>query len=170
MQIYIMRHGEASPQSFSSTNGDSLRPLTEKGCLEAGDSGHWLAKKNMPTFDVFVSPYLRAQQTCQQVVKALSSDTQQEAIQLKTIDFITPDGNAQQVHDFIDGAIAANVNGDNKAILLVSHMPFVCYLVAELTKSENTPIFATGAIAHIDYDEQQMQGKLVEIYTPSIGM
>lgn len=168
MQIFIMRHGEASPQDFSSTSGDSIRPLTEKGCSEAKNTGQWLAKKNVPAFDIFVSPYLRAQQTSENVVKALSCELQAPAIHLDTIDFITPDGNARQVHDFIDGAIAVSAESDNKAILLVSHMPFVCYLVAELTKSQNTPIFATGAVAHIDYDAQQMHGQLVEIYTPSI--
>jgi len=167
MQIFIMRHGEASPQNFSSINGDSLRPLTNKGCTEAESTGQWLVKRNVSAFDIFVSPYLRAQQTCQHVVKALSSEAQQDYIQLETIDFITPEGDAQQVHDFIDGAIAASVN-DDKAILFVSHMPFVSYLVAELTKSQNTPIFATGAIAYIDYDVQQMHGELCEIYTPSV--
>ncbi len=42
-------------------------------------------------------------------------------------------------------------------------MPFVSYLVGELTNSTNMPIFATGSIAVIDYDTEKMQGQLVEI-------
>jgi len=169
MQIFIMRHGEAA----NIAGEDSLRPLTKQGLLEAEKMGLWLARSKLKLRHVFVSPYLRAQQTCINVTDALTRATLVNDIVPETLDFITPSGNARQVHDFIDGLfqsddslIKDNCGDDNQAIIFVSHMPFVSYLVAELTASFNTPIFSTGAIAMIDYDIEQMKGQLVDIVAP----
>jgi phosphohistidine phosphatase len=166
MQIFIMRHGEAANLS----GDDSLRPLTEQGALEAKIMGQWLLQKSSKLFDVFVSPYIRAQQTCEHV----SSLLRQEHLlvhQPKTVDFISPSGNVQHVHDFLDGLLSESnekENGEqNLAILFVSHMPFVSYFVAELTDKNQMPNFATGAIAVIDYDTKRMQGQLVDIISPA---
>lgn len=165
MQIFIMRHGEAA----NIAGDDSLRPLTEKGELEAKRMGRWLLQKNSTLLDVFVSPYLRAQQTCENVSSLLKNSSLLVS-QPKTLNFITPSGNAQQVHDFLDGSLSQSndsVNGDdNLAVLFVSHMPFVSYFVADLTDKNHMPIFPTGAIAVIDYDTKRMQGQLVDIISP----
>ena len=176
MQIYIMRHGEAANISGE----DSLRPLTKQGMLEADKMGLWLACNAPQLTNVYVSPYLRAQQTCANVTDALEKSALFNKVSTETLDFITPSGNASQVHDFIDGLFQGNDfiiensvvpqkngSGENQAILFVSHMPFVSYLVAELTDSPNTPIFSTGAIAIIDYDLKQMKGQLIALVTPT---
>ena len=170
MQIYIMRHGDAA----NIAGKDSLRPLTQQGVLEAEKMGLWLARTKPKLTNVFVSPYLRAQQTCAKVTEALTMSGLLNGVSPETLGFITPSGNARQVHDFIDGLFQLKESssendfvGDNQAILFISHMPFVSYLVAELTTSFNTPIFSTGAIAVIDYDVEQMTGQLVDIVAPS---
>lgn len=165
MQIFIMRHGEAA----NIAGNDSLRPLTERGVLEAKIMGRWLSQKNTKLLDVFVSPYLRAQQTCENV-SSLLTKTNLLVNQPKTVNFITPSGNAQQVHDFLDGSLNQCSESDNidenLAVLFVSHMPFVSYFVAELTDKNQMPIFPTGAVAVIDYDTKRMQGQLVDIISP----
>lgn len=175
-----MRHGEAA----NIAGEDSLRPLTKQGVLETEKMGFWLACCKPQLMNVFVSPYIRAQQTCVNVIDALTKaallkDTFLDTLAPETLDIITPSGNARQVHDFIDGLFQSNdsfieenhigrSNSDeSKAILFVSHMPFVSYLVGELTGTLNLPIFPTGAIAIIDYDIEQMQGQLVEIMSPA---
>ena len=170
-----MRHGEAA----SNVAEDSLRPLTKIGDLETEKMGLWLARRKLTLIKVFVSPFLRAQQSCANVTAAIQKTTKSKEIIPETLDFITPSGNAHQVHDFIDGLFQNidSLNKENysdesssdedKAILLVSHMPFVSYLVGELTGSLNMPIFSTGAIAIIDYDIEQMQGQLVDMVSPS---
>ena len=170
MKIFIMRHGEAANISGE----DSQRPLTKQGMLETEKMALWLACLELDVTNIFVSPYLRAQQTCKNVIDALSKTRQLNGITPETLDFITPSGNARQVHDFIDGIllhkdslIKDNCSDDHQAILFVSHMPFVSYLVAELTGSLNTPIFSTAAIAIIDYDIKQMKGQLVELVAPA---
>ncbi|PCH97536.1 MAG: phosphohistidine phosphatase SixA [Gammaproteobacteria bacterium] len=182
MQIFIMRHGEAA----NVAGKDSLRPLTKQGLFEAEKMGIWLAQTKLSFTNVFVSPYLRAQQTCAKVINTFTKATlcddacfeklMLETLTPETLDFITPSGNARQAHDFLDGLFQkydAILNGkddctdEEQAILLVSHMPFVSYLVAELTGSLHTPMFSTGAIVVIDYDIKQMQGRLIELVSPA---
>ncbi|MDX2370097.1 MAG: phosphohistidine phosphatase SixA [Colwellia sp.] len=166
MQIFIMRHGEAA----NLAGDDSLRPLTKQGIIEAKIMGRWLLENSPKLLDVFVSPYIRAQQTCANVssflIKANLLMTQP-----KTLDLITPSGNAPHVHDFLDGLLSqcneADNDDKNLAVLFVSHMPFVSYFVAELTDKNQMPIFPTGAIAVIDYDTKRMQGQLVDIISPA---
>ncbi len=161
-----MRHGEASSQCVTSNYSDTLRPLTALGESEVKRMGLWLARTQANPIEIFVSPYLRAQQTCSHVVNVLAESGVLLATQPKTLDFITPAGDAQQTHDFIDGLLAQNAD-EKKIILFVSHMPFVSYLVSQLTQSQDMPIFATGAIAQIDYDSQLMQGQMVELVSPA---
>jgi len=125
---------------------DSVRPLTKVGIIETTKMGAWLAIPEM----------------------AINSGLMPE-----TLNLITPSGNPQQVHDFIDGFIK-DIGSFNKettldkkqGVLFVSHMPFVSYFVAELTNSSNMPLFATGTIAIIDYDIEKMHGELVGMVSP----
>ena len=169
MQIYIMRHGEAENIVIE----DSQRPLTTQGKLEADKMGHWLSTRSLLLTNIFVSPFLRAQQTCVNVVAAIKKSEHGLDTLPETLNMITPSGSASQVHDYIDGILqtAESLNKENEisesqAILLISHMPFISYLVAELTGSVKTPIFSTGTIAVIDYDIEKMQGYLVEMISP----
>ena len=157
MQIYIMRHGQA--ESFAPS--DAQRKLTEQGTLEAKVMGKWLndALQSEQVAEVFVSPYIRAQQTAQHVLGELNSTPNS-----RTLDFITPSGSALEFHDYLDGIAASEKLGD---LLVVSHMPLVSYLVEELTVERSSPIFQTAAIAHIDYDLQRMKGHLVAMMSPS---
>lgn len=170
MQLYIMRHGEAHPPTSHTLTSDSERMLTQQGEFEAKLMATWLVKMKIDITYLWVSPFVRAQQTCSIISKHIKPSA-------KTIDFITPTGDAKQVHDFIDGFIANKLEGmkvdgtieNNKMVnplFIVSHMPLVSYLVAELTNYQSAPIFATAAIAEIDYDIKTMQGRLVRLISP----
>jgi len=162
MQLFIMRHGEAQNFIEQGSRNDSQRALTHQGEQEAQVMASWLQKSHIPPTQVFVSPYVRAQQTCKIVTSLMQTTT-------TTLDFITPSGDAKQVHDFIDGYCSDNPDKGSEqkqSILIVSHMPLVSYLVAQLTQSENAPIFATAGIAHINYDVEKMQGELLGLVTP----
>ena len=155
MQIFIMRHGQAEPIAPS----DALRPLTTNGINEAKISGQWLAE-NQHQFDcIFVSPYLRAQQTADTVIEQLSGEKNR-----KTLSFITPEDRAKEVHDYIDAVCSVE---QYQKILLVSHMPLVSYLVAELTFDNTMPIFQTASVAQIDYHLEKMQGEFVTLVSPN---
>ena len=162
MQLYIMRHGEAQNFVEQGSRDDSQRALTVQGEIEAKMMVNWLQKMQVSPKQVFVSPYVRAQQTC-----GLATTGMQTTI--TTVDFITPSGDAKQVHDFIDGWCSEQLPASaehEQSLLIISHMPLVSYLVAELTQSGNAPIFATAGIAHIDYDTEKMQGTLQRLVSP----
>ncbi len=167
MQLYIMRHGEAQNFIEQGSRDDSQRALTVQGEIEAKMMANWLQKMQVSPKQVFVSPYVRAQQTCELATTGMQT-------MITTVEFITPSGDAKQVHDFIDGwcseQLAASTEQtpveNNQSLLIISHMPLVSYLVAELTQSENAPIFATAGIAHIDYDTEKMQGTLQRLVSP----
>jgi phosphohistidine phosphatase len=162
MQIFIMRHGEAKSFIEQGSHDDSQRALTREGELEAKIMSSWLQKTKVSPKQVFVSPYVRAQQTC--AIATLAMETT-----ITTLDFITPSGNAKQVHDFIDGWLSEQspeYRQYEQSLLIISHMPLVSYLVAELTQSENVPIFSTAGIAHINYGIDQMQGTLQRLISP----
>ena len=155
MQIFIMRHGQASPTGIS----DAQRELTEQGKLEAAVMAKWLSNEKIEFCQVLVSPFKRAQQTANIVMASINSSSA-----LNTLDFITPSGSARTVHDYIDGVCVAE---HCDALFIVSHMPLVSYLVAELTIEQNSPIFQTAAIAEIDYDNKRMKGHLTRLISPN---
>jgi len=154
MQLFIMRHGDASMIAKT----DAQRPLTEQGVAEARLMGKWLKGLDVNIEYLLVSPYLRAQQTA----LALLSQCKYKP-QSKTINSITPSGNAAQVHDYIDGFIEIN---HCQQLLMVTHMPLVSYLVEDITVDQQSPIFQTAAIAQIDYDIKSMKGELVTLISP----
>jgi phosphohistidine phosphatase len=155
MQIFVMRHGQAE----AIAPFDSLRALTEEGGKEAEIAGQWLLVNSQAVDCVFVSPYVRAQQTADAVIGQLSSVGRR-----KTLSFITPEDSPKAVHDYLD---AVCTDEQYQSILLVSHMPLVSYLVAELTTDKAMPIFQTGSIAQIDYNTDKMQGQLVRLIAPN---
>ena len=152
MQLFIMRHGEAQHQAES----DMQRELTEYGISEVSDMARLLKEEQ---FDlVIVSPFVRAVQTADILIKQLSLTTP-----IIECELITPAGSAEQVHDYIDGLLAEK---EYKKILLVSHMPVICYLLAELTIGGHMPIFQTGGVATVDYRPTEMKGDFVEMLCP----
>jgi phosphohistidine phosphatase len=153
MQLFIMRHGQAEQAGKT----DSQRELTLQGYNEARTMGNWLSQTNNVPNKLFVSPFKRAQQTAATIIESNSS-----SLVAQMLNFITPSGDAGQVHDYLDSVI-----GDSNKVLVVSHMPLVSYLVADLTFDNNSPIFQTAAIAQIDYDVRKMKGQLVRLISPS---
>ncbi|MFT6506812.1 phosphohistidine phosphatase SixA [Colwellia polaris] len=154
MQIFVMRHGQAEMLAAS----DAQRPLTQSGIEEAQVMGQWLLK-NSPAFDcIFVSPYTRAQQTADAVINELTCVAKRE-----TLAIITPEDNAKDVHGYLDAICSQE---QYKSILLVSHMPLVSYLVAELTVDHVMPMFQTASVANIEYSLDKMSGELLALVSP----
>jgi len=154
MKIFIMRHGQASFHAES----DAQRPLTKQGVLEAELMGKWLEKNAICPDMIWVSPYLRAQQTLNAVVQDQWCSTK-----ATTLSLITPEGSAKAVHDLIDGELSVN---SVKQLLLVAHMPIVSYLVSELTQDQHAPLFQTAGLVEIDYEPSTMKGEFVSMVSP----
>ncbi|RUO80509.1 phosphohistidine phosphatase SixA [Idiomarina tyrosinivorans] len=147
MKLFIMRHGEAEPDSVDGY--DNTRRLTALGEREVRESGAWFAEHFGAVDCAFVSPYLRAQQTADVVSE------QWQLKQRQTVDTITPDADVDSVVSWLMAEAA--VHGFEQ-LLLVSHMPLVSYLVSALDARVAPPIFPTAGVAVIDVDVNVNRG------------
>lgn len=136
MNIFVMRHGQAVPEASS----DALRPLTEQGKDEVCLMAQWLAPQVAQFDTVLLSPYLRAQQTWQQVSKYIG------ATQVETCEELTPNADADLAASLLLAYAAGSINGN---MLVVSHMPMVGFLVESLSPATMAPIFVTAGLAKI---------------------
>ena len=149
-----MRHGEAALEAAS----DAVRPLTLCGREESSQMAAWLNTKSVDIERVLVSPYLRAEQTLATVREALTLPEGEEVLPE-----LTPGGNAEQVGSYLQALAMQGVS----SVLIVSHLPLVGYLVAELCPGECPPMFATSAIANVDLPADGSYGKFEWQVSPS---
>lgn len=154
MQVFIMRHGDAALDAAS----DSVRPLTHCGCEESRQMAGWLNSQTPGIDRVLVSPYLRAKQTLAAMREALCLPDEQDELP-----GLTPGGDAGLIACYLQ----ALANEGANAVLVISHLPLVGYLVSELCPQETPPMFATSAIARIDFDAEKCVGKLLWQVSPS---
>ena len=155
MKLYIMRHGQAEPMSDAWP--DSERRLTDEGITEVQQASEWLSQQCESLEQCYASPYRRAQETQNVMNERLNCQ------QLKTLSCLTPE---KRVHETVtELAAEISVAGVTTA-LIVTHMPLVSYLVAEIDKAQQPPIFATAAIAKIEFDPQTGTGRLQQLMQP----
>lgn len=149
MNIFIMRHGEAEVMAKS----DQARHLTAYGAKQAFSQGHWLKTYLKSTAllseltHVIVSPYVRAQETFEQVKAAFEDDF---SAKVETWEGITPYGNAETVADYLSVLKEEGVKG----VLLISHLPLVGEIVAELYGKRNPVSFYPATITQLAWNEQ----------------
>lgn len=139
MQVLIMRHGDAVLDAIT----DAERPLTLCGKKESLQVASWLNEQSMNIEQILVSPYLRATQTLDITREALILPGEQEVMPE-----LTPGGDAVLMTCYLQALAKEGCS----AVLLISHLPLVGYLVAELCPGQYPPMFATSAIACIDLD------------------
>ena len=154
VNLVIMRHGEAVAQSSQ----DSERQLNTRGEAEVNLMAQWLSQVYPPFDYVLASPYLRTQQTAN-----LMLTQQSAATQFHTVPELVPEGDCQQIQLYVDALLGQTPEA---RILIVSHMPLVSFLVETFTRSGNTPIFDTAALACIEY-QAGSTGALLEKVAPA---
>lgn len=152
MQLFLMRHGEASFDAPS----DRERKLTELGRKQSREMTK-VMNQTISQFDlVLVSPYLRAQQTWQEVSQHFPKPRH-----LVVLDDITPNGDASRAADAI---LAYADQYKANTVLVVTHMPVVSYLVSEIVAGTEPVMFSTSGLAHID--KHMEQANLVAMHHP----
>ena len=134
MEIVILRHGQAEGYATA----DAQRKLTAKGEADALRAGQCLAELGFSFDALWVSPYLRTQQTAQQVLKNFSD------LQPSTQALLTPESNPKQVFEFIH-------RSGLQRVLLISHQPLVSDLVAYMTEPKGYgPAMAPASMACVE--------------------
>ncbi|MEJ6475262.1 phosphohistidine phosphatase SixA [Pseudoalteromonas piscicida] len=150
--ILIMRHGEAQPVQAD----DASRALTEQGVDQAKAMGEWL-KQYFRIDAALVSPFVRAQQTAEQVLALQSPQF------IETCPDIVPSGSASTAIDYLETLIS--MHPEHQTWIMVAHMPIVSYLVDRLCP-DTMPIFSTAAVAVIEYNEATGRAELTAMQLP----
>ncbi len=154
MKIFIMRHGEAEHIASS----DAQRALTERGQSDSIAVARACNEQGANAFDrVFVSSYLRAQQTWQAITPYF------EAKQVDTSDDITPYGDSEQVYTYLK---AVSEVEQLDSVLVVSHLPLVGYLTAEFVAEMAPPMFPTSGLTCIEFDIDSERGQILWTLNP----
>ena len=115
----IIFEGFVDDPTDAYASSDQARPLTVRGEAEALAAGRFLVKQAVVIESVWVSPYLRAQQTADQVLKSI------RATERETLGAITPESSPKKF-------IAQLNQSDCDNLLVVSHNPFVSSLIGLL--------------------------------------
>ncbi|MDI3186577.1 phosphohistidine phosphatase SixA [Pseudomonas paracarnis] len=134
MKVWILRHGEAEGHAPT----DAERNLTEHGRAEVLRSAAHLI--GQPLGAIIASPYVRAQQTAQLVRDVLGFQPE-----IRTVPWLTPDGDVQRVLEKLDS---------DDDVLLVSHQPLVGSLISFLQhghQRQPQPMY-TASLAELDGD------------------
>ncbi len=132
MNIVIMRHGEAEATASS----DAQRSLTDYGFEQASKAGQCLKALAFFPDQLWVSPYVRARQTIDGVIRSLYSvdDTADHKADQNTQpelhDTLVPESNPSVVLDSIHTAQCDN-------LLIVSHQPLVSVLIGLLAGADS---------------------------------
>ncbi|MGL5335578.1 MAG: phosphohistidine phosphatase SixA [Enterovibrio sp.] len=155
MNIYIMRHGDAKLLACD----DAARPLTSRGVAQAQKMGEWLASQlNKPLDCVLVSPYVRAQQTWQQLAPYVQGEAK-----VITEAGLTPYGDSEQVAEYLHALIE---HENLSQVLVISHLPLVNYLVSDLIDEPSFLAFTTGAMAKLELNDKLDEATLCCLQAP----
>ncbi|MBO1256090.1 phosphohistidine phosphatase SixA [Alteromonas sp. 5E99-2] len=152
-----MRHGMAE----NMVKNDASRQLVSVGEEQARDTSYWFSQ-HYPHIKIdlaLVSPYVRAEQTFNIVKghipirhKLISRD-------------VTPDASAAHFCDYLSALLESKSDfNEINAILIVSHMPFVSFLMSEVLYSKEGVLFNTGSMAVVECDRATLKGILAKHY------
>lgn len=138
MELFLLRHGHA----IANAPADSERPLSDRGRADVRSTIAQVVKELTALDAVWVSPYLRAQQTWAEACGLLPSVptvVEQEAV--------IPSGNPRAV---IQLMAAAKL----ESLLIVTHQPFVGDLLDYLCGFESGRYFlGTAHLVAVDLPE-----------------
>ena len=148
MQLFFMRHGDA----INDLVNDVERPLSNLGQHQVQDMAHWLSNQ-LDEFDlVLVSPYLRTNQTWLEMAEFFRKPKK-----LVVLNDLIPSGKANMTVDVI---LAYAEQYEAKNVLIISHMPILGYLIAELVPDCEPPLFAPSAVCLVE----RYEGKCNKVY------
>jgi phosphohistidine phosphatase len=125
MKITFIRHGDACP--VSKTYTEENRPLTEKGNSETKKVGEYLSNKKNKFDAVWISPYVRAIESKDNIIKN---------IEYKSLDI------SESLMPFEDPeVIIKKINSSYKTthnILIIGHQPQIGKILSIMFETDET--------------------------------
>ena len=147
MRLYIIRHAWAEDPDDRRWPDDSARPLTSDGIKRFRCVAEKLGERGCRPTLIASSPYVRAWQTAELLVKHLGCDPR-----LARLD-------ALECGSDLAAALAWTAEQDADELAWVGHMPDVALCVARLIGDGTAQIeFAKGAIAALDFPARPALG------------
>ena len=135
VQLHLLRHAHAGdPMKWHGP--DEVRPLSEKGRLQAERLGRFLAAAGFAPDTILTSPMLRALETAQLVAAALG-------LPVRVDDALAGPLEIENLEAILSNA------GDPRCPLLVGHDPDFSELAAALTGMPELPV-RKGALGRVD--------------------
>lgn len=119
MRVYLIRHGEATPEKADNTD----YPLSEKGKEDIRHIATFLAKQPLEIKHIFHSGILRAKETAEMIAKKINFNGEIEVY------------TEMQPYDSIS-TLASMVNQASEDIIIVGHMPFLGLLLSKLVTGD----------------------------------
>ena len=158
-QLFLVRHAIAAERSEKWPD-DAKRPLTHQGAARMGTAAEGLSAMGVKPDVVIASPFVRAEQTADILVKCLGGDAR-----LVTAPALAPGGSPAAVAE----AVATLAKG--RSIALVGHEPGLGELAAWLVGARQPLPFKKGGVCRIDVAEWPpvaKSGTLVWFATPKM--
>jgi phosphohistidine phosphatase len=145
MLIYLLRHGDASQITFS----DRQRPLSEERKISISLIAQYIASNRIGLTKIITSPLLRVWQRTQIVADNLHLDKK-----IEESDYLMSESDPVDIiHEL------SNFDNDEK-ILLVSHQPFLGFLISHLICKEFAKIEVRKAsLACVEIEQPVSVGK-----------
>lgn len=145
MDLFLLRHGSAHPDAPK----DSERALNAPGREEVARIMAANQAYLRGVSHVLVSPYRRAQQTCEIALNYLDANARERC---EIVDFLTPCGNPQNLLDEL-------LQRAYPSVLCVSHQPLLGTVLDEACGFDPGQYrLATGALAHIHFADLVAKG------------
>jgi phosphohistidine phosphatase len=129
MQLYLVRHAEATPG-----DPDELRPLSDEGREQARELGERLRDDGVTPDVVLTSPLLRARETGEALARATGSTFEAD-------ERLAPGATAETVLEAISGR--------GEQVVVVGHQPD-CGRIAATLRGGEEPRFPPAGLAVIE--------------------
>lgn len=145
MKLWLLRHGEAEPQSRS----DAARELTARGRRDLQASA--TALLGQPLQAILASPYVRAQQSAEVVRQLLGHD---QAI--ITVPWLTPESDPREVLRELDAL-------SEESLLLVAHQPLLGALAGLLVHGHRQAPLPLSPASLVELEGAMVLAGLMEL-------
>ena len=156
MWIYLFRHGIAWDRGDPLCPPDVERPLTAKGIRRTQAAALGVRQLKPVVGQVWVSSYLRAQQTLEHSATILEI----ESIQPQVFDDMAPWGS-------VSGFIKRVTETKSTGIFCVGHAPQMDDVIQEVLHSRNGALrLKKAGLAVLKYEDRQFS--LQGLYTPAV--
>jgi phosphohistidine phosphatase len=156
VNIYLIRHADALALGERGITRDAGRPLSEEGEIQARHIGAGLQRRGIRLEKVVISPFLRARQTAEGILRAWET----RAPEVSVCSHLVPDGRPKKLAKFLRG-----LGGENVA--LIGHQPHLGLWTAWLIGSKKAQIdIAKAGVAYVNCDEPRKGAGLLHWLVP----